>query len=132
MDICFEGVGQVAATFQVDGEDAVQPGMAVALTDYGTVGLGADGDALCGVLLGGVRGGAAAVQIGGVAKVGYSGEAPATGWQELACDGEGGVKVVAKAAVKSGNESGGAAAAGGLNCLVLAVDEGEKSVVIKL
>ena len=135
MDICFEGVGQVAATFQVVGE--VQPGMAVALTDYGTVGLGADGDTPCGVVLGGVRGGAAAVQISGVAKTGYSGTAPAAGWQELACDGEGGVKVVTKAAVKSGgeggNENGGAAvAAGGLKCLVLAVDEGEKSVVIKL
>ena len=115
MDICFEGVGQVAATFKVDGETAA-PGMAVTLTDYGTVGLGGDGDALCGVLLGGVRGGAAAVQIGGVAKVGYSGTAPAAGWQALACDGKGGVKT----------------ASGGVNCLVLAVNEGDQNAVIKL
>ena len=115
MDICFEGVGQVAATFQVDGETA-EPGMVVTLTDYGTVSLGADGDTPCGVLLGGVRGGAAAVQIGGVAKVGYSGTAPAAGWQELACDGKGGVK----------------AAAGGMKRLVLAVDQGDSTVVIKL
>jgi len=114
LDICFEGVGQAAATFQVDGE--VLPGMAVTLTDNGTVGLGADGDLPCGVLLGGVRDGAAAVQIGGAAKVGYSGAAPKAGWQKLACDGMGGVK----------------AADGGLNCLVLAVDEDEKSVIVKL
>lgn len=115
MEICFEGVGQVAATFKADGGE-VRPGMAVSLTGYGTVGPGADGDALCGVVLGGVRGGAAAVQIGGVAQVGYSGAVPKAGWQELACDGQGGVKT----------------AEGGLKCLVLAADEGEKSVVVKL
>ena len=124
VDICFEGVGQVAATFAVDGED-IQPGMAVTLTDDGTVGLGADGDLPCGVVLGGVRGGTAAVQIGGVVKAGYTGTAPAVGWQELACDGKGCVKAV------SGGE-GSAKTASGLNCLVLAVDEDDKSAVIKL
>ena len=116
MDICFEGVGQTAATFQAEGQ-ALEPGMAVTLTGNGTVGLGADGDAPCGVVLGGVRNGAAAVQIGGAAKVGYTGTAPQAGWRELACDGKGGVKTVS---------------AGGLKCLVLAVDEGGKTAVIKL
>ena len=115
MDICFEGVGQVAATFQADS--GVLPGMAVALTGNGTVGLGTDGGLLCGVALCGVRGGAAAVQIGGAAKVGYTGTAPKAGWQQLALDGKGGVKTVTT---------------GGLDCLVLAVDEDEKSAVIKL
>ncbi len=116
MDICFEGVGQVAATFQVSGE-GVQPGMAVTLTGSGTVGLGTAGKLPCGVVLGGVRGGAAAVQIGGVVKVGYSGDtAPVVGWQGLACDGQGGVKT----------------AASGLSCLVLAVDTTAKTAVIKL
>ena len=115
MDICFEGVGQVAATFQVDDETLL-PGTVVALTGNGTVGLGADGGAPCGVLLGGMRGGAAAVQIGGAVKVSYSGIAPKAGRQELACDGAGGVKT----------------AAGGLSCLVLTVDEGERSAVVKL
>ncbi len=124
MDICFEGVGQVAATFQVAGEN-VQPGMAVVLTGSGTVGLGADGGLPCGVVLGGVRNGAAAVQIGGAAKVGYTGTAPAVGWQELVCDGEGNVKTV------SGGE-GSAKTASGLKYLVLAVDGDEKSAVIKL
>ena len=152
MDISFEGVGQVAATFKVDGE--VLPGMAVTLTDDGTVGLGAAGDTPCGVVLGGVRGGAAAVQIGGVAKVRCSGTAPKAGWQELVCDGEGGVKAVSgggsgikvvtgdKTSIKdvvepdveSDIKSVAGAVAGGLKCLVLAVDEDEdgKSVVIKL
>ncbi len=115
MDICFEGVGQTAATFQVEGE--VQPGMAVALTKNGTVSKGAADALPCGVVLGGVRGGAAAVQIGGVATVGYSGTAPAVGWKALACDGEGGVKTVTT---------------GGLQCLVLAVDTTAKTAVIKL
>lgn len=116
MDICFEGVGQVAATFQVSGE-GVQPGMAVTLADSGTVGLGADGGLPCGVVLGGVRGGAATVQIGGAAKVAYTGTAPKAGWQQLALDGQGGVKTVTT---------------GGLNCLVLAVDADAKAAVIKL
>lgn len=115
MGICFEGVGQVAATFPAEGE--VRPGMTVTLTKSGAVGKGADGKPPCGVVLGGVRGGAAAVQIGGAVKVGYTGTAPAAGWQALACDGNGGVKTVTT---------------GGLNCLVLAVDEPEKTAVIKL
>ena len=117
MDICFEGVGQVAATFKVDSSKAVQPGMAVTLTTGGTVGLGSAGDLPCGVLLGGVRDGAAAVQIGGVAEVGYSGTAPQAGWQMLACDGTGGVKGVTE---------------DGLNCLVLTVDTAAGTAVIKL
>ncbi len=115
MDICFEGVGQVAATFELE-DDPIQPGMAVTLTGNATVGLGDDGDLPCGVLLGGVRAGAAAVQIGGAVETGFSGTAPEVGWQELACDGKGGVKV----------------AAGGAKCLVLAVDEEESTAVIKL
>ena len=102
MDICFEGIGQIAATFRTDGE--VLPGMAVALTKEGAVGIGADG--------------AAAVQIGGAAKVGYSGsDAPEPGWQGLACDGQGGVKAVST---------------GGLKCLVLAADTQDKTIVVKL
>ena len=118
MDICFEGVGQVAATFRVGDDEDVKAGMAVTLKGSGTVGLGDGGDALCGVLLGSVRGGAVAVQIGGVAKVGYSDTAPAVGWQELVCDGKGGVRP--------------ATGTGGMKYLVLAVDEGEKTAVIKL
>lgn len=116
MDICFEGIGQTTATFQVSGQ--VQPGMAVTLTASGTVAKGAANALPCGVVLGSVRGGAAAVQIGGAAKVSYSGDtAPAAGWQALACDGAGGVTAVTT---------------GGLKCLVLAVDTTAKTAVIKL
>ena len=115
MDICFEGIGQTAATFRA--ESGIGPGMAVTLTGSGTVGLGEDGDPPCGVALGGARGGAAAVQIGGAAKVGWSGDTLSAGWQSLACDGQGGVKTVS---------------AGGVKCLVLAVDEDAKTAVVKL
>ena len=116
MDICFEGIGQTAATFRA--ESGIGPGMAVTLTGSGTVGLGEDGDPPCGVALGGARGGAAAVQIGGAAKVSYSGSAaPEAGWQNLACDGMGGVTAVST---------------GGLSCLVLAVDAAAKTAVVKL
>ena len=116
MEICFVGVGQTAATFQA--EEGVQPGMAVTLTGSGAVGRGADGALPCGVALGRVRGGAAAVQIGGAARVSYSGgAAPEAGWQSLVCDGAGGVRV-------SGS--------GGLSCLVLAVDTQARTAVLKL
>ena len=121
MDICFEGVGQVAATFRVEDGKDIQAGMAVTLKKSGTVGLGENGEPLCGVLLGNVRGGAAAVQIGGVAKVDCSDSAALkVGWQELACDGKGGVKTADNT--------------GGMKFLVLAVDEDgdRKSVIIKL
>jgi len=96
---------------------SLKPGMAVAVTGNGAVGLGKDGDLPCGVALGGARGGAAAVQIGGAAKVGWSGDTLSAGWQSLACDGQGGVKTVS---------------AGGVKWLVLAVDEDAKTAVVKL
>ena len=118
MDICFEGIGQMVATFAAKEE--LDPGMAVTVTGSGEVGLGEkNGGPLCGVTVGAERNGAVAVQIGGVAKVGYSGDSdPEMGWQELACDGEG--------RVKTADESGG------MKCLVLAADKGEKTVVVKL
>ena len=120
MDICFEGIGQVVATFRTEDE-ALTAGMAVTVTDSGEVGLGGkeDGSPLCGVTVGAERNGAVAVQIGGVVKVGYSDPtAPTVGFAALACDGEG--------EVTAGKD--------GANCLVLAVDEDEdgKSVVVKL
>ena len=125
MEICFEGIGQVAATFRTENEK-LAAGMAVTLTGDGEVGLGGEGKPLCGVTMGAARGGAAAVQIGGVVKVGYAdGETFHVGCAALACDGEG--KVTADGE-------------NGVSCLVLAVDEAEneeedenkKSIVIKL
>ena len=91
--------------------------MVVTLAENGAAAPGGAGDAPCGVALGGVRGGAVAVQIGGAAKVSWSGStAPAPGWQGLACDGQGGVKTVED----------------GIKFLVLAVDAQARSVVVKL
>ena len=127
MEICFEGIGQMVATFAADEDLA--PGMAVTLTGSGEVGMSGkeDSSPLCGVTVGAVRNGAVAVQIGGVVKVSCSDNEPELGWQELVCDGDGGVKTV-------GEETGG------MKFLVLAVDEAEdeeegkskKSVVVKL
>ena len=124
MEICFEGIGQVVATFRT--EDKLLPGMAVTLTGSGEVGLGDGDDAVCGVTVGAERNGAVAVQIGGVVKVGYAdGDELTTGYAALACDGTGKL-------TKSESD--------GVKFLVLAVDEAEneekdkckKSVVIKL
>ena len=128
MDICFEGIGQVVATFRVKDGENVQAGMAVSLTDNGEVGMSGkeDSSPLCGVTVGAVRNGAVAVQIGGVVKVSCSDDELELGWQELVCDGDGGVKTADET--------------GGMKFLVLAVDEAEpegggmskKSVVVKL
>lgn len=114
MDISFEGIGQVAATFAVDGD--IQPGMAAVLTADSTVGLGKAGDAPCGVVLG-VRDGMAAVQIGGMAKVGYSGTAPAVGMGTIGVDGTGKIKTVTS---------------GGISCLIVSVNTADSTAVIKL
>lgn len=125
MDICFEGVGQTAATFQAG--EGVKPGMAVAMTGNGAVGLGSDGALPCGVVLGGVRDGAAAVQIGGAAEVAYSGDtAPTAGWQELVLNGAGGVRLANKVA----DQAAGKTVESGLLCLVLTVDTTAKTAVV--
>lgn len=114
MEISFEGIGQVAATFMADGD--IQPGMAAVLTADGTVGLGKAGDAPCGMVLC-VSNGMAAVQVGGMVKLGYSGTAPAIGWGMIAGDGTGKVKSVTS---------------GGMTCLIATVNTAESTAVIKL
>ena len=114
MEFSFEGIGQVVATFAAS--DEVQPGMAVVLTGDSTVGLGEDGALPCGMALS-VSNGLAAVQLAGVFKVGYSGEAPAVGWNLITCDGNGKVK-------KS--------TAGGGYGLVISVNTDDNTAVIKL
>ena len=113
MDICFEGIGQMVATFAA--EKKLDPGMAVTLKESGTVGLGDGNSPLCGITVGAERSGAVAVQIGGVVKVKYSGNKPAVGLATLTCDSEG--------KVTAGGE-------GGVSYLVLAADE--ESVIVRL
>ena len=120
MEIYFEGIGQVAATFAA-AQTADKPlavGHAVALTAADTVGLGTAGAAPCGVILSLEEDGKAAVQVDGFVQVAYSGSAaPAVGWGALGVDGSGGVQAVTT---------------GGRPCLIVSVDTGAKTAVIKL
>lgn len=113
MEISFEGIGQVAATFMA--ADGVLPGMAVALTADSTVGAGKGGDGLCGVVLT-AKNGMASVQVGGMVQVGYSGSAPAIGLNTIAVDGTGKIKT----------------ADDGMNCMIVSVNTADSTAVIKL
>ena len=114
MEISFEGIGQVAATFMADGD--IQPGMTAVLTADSTVGLGKAGAVPCGMVLS-VKGGMAAVQVSGMARVGYSGTAPTVGWGMVAADGTGKIKTVTS---------------GGMSCHIVSVNTGDSTAVIKL
>ena len=118
MNISFDGIGEVIATFAVEADAELAPGDAVVITGDGEVGLGSDGGQICGVAVTVAQDGYAGVQIGGLARVRYSGTvAPAVGWDLLSTDGAGGVK---------------APATGGAACLVVSVDEEAETAVIKL
>lgn len=115
MKIGYEDIGQVAVT--MEAADTVKAGMAVSLSGNGAVTVCPDGKAMGGVALN-VRDGAAAVQVGGFVTVGYSGAtAPAAGWNKLAGDGSGKVKVDS---------------ANGRDILVTDVDETAKTAVLYL
>ena len=115
MELSFDGIGQVAATFQTEAQEAedtakLATGHVVALTAANTVGFGVvlalEGDQT------------AAVQVEGFARVSYSGAAaPAVGWTSLGVDGNGGVQT---------------ASTGGRSVLVVQVDDAAKTAVIKL
>ena len=118
MNIGFQGIGETAATFKVEEGVELKRGDGVVITGNGEVGLGGDGDKLCGVVLHADEDGYASVQIGGLAEVGYSGDtAPVVGWEMLCADGAGKVKSVD---------------ADGVSCMVISVDEDAMTAVIKL
>ena len=114
MEISFEGIGQVVATFAK--EKGVEAGMAVAMTANDTVGMGAAGDAPCGVVLT-AKEDSCAVQVGGFVKVAYTGTAPTVGYGMIGLDGKGGIQT---------------ATSGGLTCLIAQVDTDGMTAVIKL
>ena len=93
MNVSYEGIGQWAATFACDG---VSAGQVVKVSGNGTVAKCADNDGFEGVVLSVARDGkACSVAMGGMVTVSYTGaSAPAAGWNSLAADGSGGVKVV--------------------------------------
>lgn len=112
MKFSFEGIGHMSATFQTDSQST---GIVCKMTGSAKVGPCADGDAFIGVVES-VRMGAAGVQLHGFARVGYTGTAPKVGYAVLAADGQGGVKT---------NTTG-------RTCLVVEVDEGNKTATIEL
>lgn len=112
MNVSFQGIGQVCATF-LCGD--VKAGQVVKVTDKGTVGPCADNDPFCGVVMT-AKGGGCSVQVEGFATVSFSGAAPAAGFAKLAANGSGGVKT----------------AADGQSYLVVDADTAGKTVTIKL
>ena len=117
MSISYQGIGEWCATLKcgagVSEDTVVKVG-----ADGAAARCGAE-DAFCGVVRSVARDGkACSVQLGGLAKVKYSGDAvPAVGYGKLAANGAGGVSVNA---------------AKGREYLILHVDSAEKTVVIKL
>lgn len=117
MNISFEGIGEWCATFGCGA--GVSEGITVKAGADGTAAKCSAQDGFCGVVRAVARDGkACSVQLGGLAKVGYSGEtAPSVGYGKLSADGAGGVSVDAGK---------------GREYLVLSVDSTEKTAVIKL
>lgn len=105
MEISLNGFGETAATFEA--AEGTAAGAPVKLTGNGVVGPCEAGDDFCGIALG-VRGGFAAVQLAGYARLPFSGEAPQVGFRQLSASGAGGVQ---------------ASASGGRSLLVTDVDE---------
>ena len=117
MSISYEGVGEWCATF---GCGEVNEGNVVKVSASGTAAECSAGDDFCGVVRAVAHDGkACTVQLGGLARVKYSGTAPAAGYAALTADGKGGVSVP--------GESGS-----GSTYLVLAVDSTAKTVTIRL
>jgi len=111
MEVSFKGIGQWCATFLTDG---TAEGSVVKISGAGSVSACGAEEPFCGVVICG-REDAASVQLGGFARVGYSGEL-AEGYCHLAGDGSGGVKV----------------SEGGKAYWVAAVDSTEKRAMILL
>ena len=106
MNVSFQGMDELVLTFRATAD--LEKGDFVKVTDNGTVGPCASGDAPVGVALN-VRNGFAAVQVRGFTEAEYTGTL-ALGWQEISAAGK---KI--------------AAAAGGRRCLVADRDTAAKT-----
>ena len=112
MNVSYEGIGYLAVTMPADG---CVVGDICCLSLAGYAGSCATGSSFIGVVEA-VEGDYAAVQVEGVVKVYYSGNAPLLGYRKLSANGVGGVK-----ADDQGREY-----------LVLDVDRAESMVTFKL
>jgi len=90
MNYCYNGIGEVTATFGVKDGASLPVGVPVKMTAYGEVAACENGEAFIGVVES-CRGGCAAIQLRGCVEAVYSGEAPAAGYVKLVSDGAGGV-----------------------------------------
>lgn len=124
MNVSYDGVGQVCATFLGTN---ISEGHVVKLTGNGTVGECAAGDSFFGAALC-AKDDACTVQVRGFVTVPYSGTAPTAGWTALTADGGGGVKAAESAS------AGTKAAAGdtGRKYAVASVDTAGQTVTILL
>lgn len=115
MNISYEGIGEWCATF---GCEDVSEGAVVKAADSNAVAACGADEAFCGVVRALARDKkACSVQLGGLAKVKYSGSAPALGLRRLCADGTGGVKETST---------------GGAEYFVLSADSAAEKIVIKL
>ena len=113
MAISYEEIGAMCVTATAASTAAA--GKICKLDTSGRAANCTAGDRFCGLVLH-VRGGNAAVQVGGFAQMGYTGNVPAMGYTKLSADGTGGVK---------GDTAG-------TEYLVAAVDTVKKTVTILL
>lgn len=113
MAISYEEIGAMCVTATAASTAAA--GKVCKLDSGGRRQTAPPGSRFCGLVLH-VRGGNAAVQVGGFAQVGYTGSVPAMGYTKLSADGSGGVK---------GDTAG-------TEYLVAAVDTVKKTVTILL
>lgn len=119
----FDGIGQWAATF---GCQDVRAGQVVKFVQDGQVAGCEDGEPFCGCVISvGRDGSACSVALGGIVSASFSGSAPAVGWNRLAADGKGGVRIAGDAANGSGVSGGG-------YCRVIDADPVQESVTFVL
>ena len=116
MSVAFNGFKESLATF-LAASGVTSAGVPVKISANDTVDACAAGDSFCGAA-NQVSGGYATVQMSGFATLGYTGTtAPTVGYNLLAGDGSGGVKVVTT---------------GGRSMLVIRVDTTAKTVGVML
>lgn len=127
MNVSFDGVGQVCATFLGGG---LQEGQVVKLAGNGQVGACGDGEGFCGAAIC-CKDDACTVQVGGFVTLAYSGTAPAVGRTGLCGDGLGGVRSAVSAASGTAKSTEGTADEA-TGCLVVSVDTTAKTVTILL
>lgn len=110
MSVSFSGIGELAVTFKTDG--AVTAGSPVKMKSNGTVTACAAGDKFCGAALAVSDDNHATIQIGGYTVCTYDGTAPTVGFGIIAAAGDGKIKT----------------AEDGRECLIVDVDETQKTV----